>query len=94
MPMMQIISQAGRQAHGPFQVDNPDTLWWFEGVGYTDNPALIRYFEATAGYTVTEGSPDEDHLAGVADLKDQAKRGSYCASSSQDALDPAHRAYR
>lgn len=94
MTMMKITSPAGRQAHGPFQLAHDTGMWWLEGTGYTDDPALIRYFESTEGYAVTEGTPDEDHLAGVADLKDQAHRGGYQTGASQDRLDPAHRVYR
>jgi hypothetical protein len=84
---------ATASADGPWQPDNPNTIWFVDGVAYTDNAAFIAYFSRTSGFTVAAGDPDANHLAAVAKLKDQAARTSYHSGVTPDASDPARRNY-
>ncbi|TDT95333.1 hypothetical protein EDD99_7158 [Streptomyces sp. 846.5] len=92
--MKQILAPAGAKVHGPGQPDNPDTVWWVDGIAYTADPAQLAYFE-TAGYTVIDapdGTPPE-HQAAVTSLRAQARHVVQPAVAMQDGLAPNARNY-
>jgi len=72
---------------GPFQLDNPNTFWWVNSVGYTDDPGLIAYCQR-AGYVMVDGSPDAAYTAAVAKLKVEAGRTGMHTNVAQDFIDP------
>lgn len=72
---------------GPFQLDNPGTFWWVNGVGYTADAALIGYC-TRAGYVIEDGTPDAEHLAAVDRIKAEAAVTSHHTNVVQDATQP------
>jgi hypothetical protein len=92
--MMKITSpNLAVSADGPWQTDGgPDTPWFVSGVAYTDVQAYIDYFTRN-GYAVTAGTPDANHLAAVAKLKDQAVRTASHSSVAGDGADAGRRNY-
>lgn len=58
---------------GPFQLDNPTTMWWVNGVAYT---------------LVVDGTPDTAYTAAVTALKAEAAQSAMHTNVAQDAADP------
>lgn len=86
------ITAPATSAHGPHQLDNPNTVWFVNGVGYTTDPVMIGYFQRT-GFTVEAGNPDADHLAAVVALKDEAARTSMHTATALDGADAGRSNY-
>jgi hypothetical protein len=93
-PMKKITAPAGPYPiHGAHQLDQPGTPWWVDGTLYTDDPALLAYFERRDGDTVEDapdGIPTDHQTRADTMAATTPRRGT---GRTRDAQDPGARNY-